>query len=124
VVRLLDKDLERAQRSFAHYVRGMRRHVKIEEQVLFQMVAFERTGEARLPRQAIEADHVEILRLVDEMAACLGKLDLPGFRARHERLAAVLAEHAELAERSISPAFEALVGPAETQRIVDGLRSL
>jgi iron-sulfur cluster repair protein YtfE (RIC family) len=122
--RLVDHgDIPHALRHFGHYERGMQRHMRIEESVLFQTVASERTGAARVPATAIQADHAEILDLVKRMGAALTADDVAGFRAAYDQLAAVMPVHNRKEDETLYPYLDALVGAAEAERIVKSLRS-
>jgi regulator of cell morphogenesis and NO signaling len=116
-------ELDRARRLFAHYERGMRRHMRIEEEVIFLLQAFERTGAARAPGPMFAEEHVKIVKLVEEMGAGLTEEDVPRFRAAHAELAAFLPGHMEREESAIYPYIDSLVGTAEAEHIVERLRA-
>jgi hemerythrin-like domain-containing protein len=124
VMVLLDHgDLERARRLFAHYERGMQRHMRIEESVLFQTIASERTGSARLTPALVQEDHGAILGVIEAMTRALADEDVPAFRRGHEKLVGLLPAHNEKEEEALYPLLDALVGAEEAERIVTRLRS-
>lgn len=118
-----DGELRRAHKLFGHYERGVRRHLRIEESVLFQTIANERTGAARWAPTTIQSEHAEILKLVDEIGAALTREDAAGFGAAHDRLIATLPERRRRLEETVYPLVDALVGAVEAQRIVARLRA-
>lgn len=114
--------LERAARDFAHYERGMRRHMRVEEEVLLELYAHDRTGAARSPSSRMQPEHAEIGKLIEEIGAALGAGDAATVRARHAELVALVESHDKQEENELYPYFDSLVGPVEAERIVRRLR--
>ena len=124
VARLVEAgNLERALRAFAHYDRGMRRHMRVEEEVLLELYAHERTGAARSPSAKMQPEHAQIGKFIEEIGHILGIGDAPAFTAKYGELAALVSRHDSQEETDLYPYFDALVGPAEAERIVNRLRS-
>lgn len=115
-------NLAGARKLLGHYRRGIQRHLQIEESVIFQTVASERTGAARVATSAVQDDHAKILIPVEEMARALEAEDVAAFRAAYARLAALMPLHNQKEEQALYP-VDALVGAAEAERIVARLRS-
>jgi hemerythrin-like domain-containing protein len=115
--------LERATRAFAHYERGMRRHMRVEEEVLLELYAHERTGAARSPSSRMQPEHAEIGKLIEKIGHDLAAGDAAAFTAGHTELVALVSRHDRQEETDLYPYFDALVGPAEAERIVSRLRS-
>ncbi len=84
----------RAAEQFNEFSCGLRRHIEAEESVLFP--AFERLtgalGPTRLMR-AIHAQHGDIGRWIDSVAAALEARDATAFAVALEPLTAVLSNH-------------------------------
>jgi len=116
-------DPRHAERAFGHFERGMRRHLRIEEEVLFQLYAFDRTGAAKGPTQTIQSEHARILLHVDEMGRALGAQDVATFRAAYAKLVAILTEHNAKEERVLYPLVDSLLGAIEAERLVTRLRA-
>ena len=116
-------DLPRALRTFSHYQRGVRRHIHLEEETVFQLYANDRTGAARSPKAVLEADHAEILKCVAEMGAALEVRDIAGFRAAAQHLGRIAPDHHKLEEEILCPYIDALLGPVEAQSLIARLRA-
>lgn len=124
VARLVEAGkLERASRALAHYERGMRRHMRVEEEVLLELYAHERTGAARSPSKTMQPEHAEIARMIEVITHALSAQDLAGFATTHTELVTLLARHDAQEEADLYPYFDSLVGPTEAERIVTRLRS-
>jgi hemerythrin-like domain-containing protein len=115
--------VEKAAREFAHYERGMRRHMRVEEEVLLELYAHERTGAARSPSSKMQPEHAQIGKLIGQIGEALAAHDLAAFKTLHEELVALAQRHDSQEEADLYPYFDALVGPTEAQRIVARLRS-
>jgi hemerythrin-like domain-containing protein len=124
VMRLvIEGDLARARKVLAHFERGMRRHMLLEEEVLSELYAFERTGAARSPGRMVQGEHAEILEIMEQLAPALARDDAPTFRSAAVTLVARLREHHEQEETVLYPLLDSLVGPAESEQLVARLRA-
>src|SRR5215470_115082 len=110
-------DIHRAMRDFAQFERGMKRHLHIEEDVLFQLYAFDRTGYSKVPTQTLQSDHVRIVEAIEEMGEALGAHDVFAFRAALIKLNAILPEHNAKEEHVLYPLVDSLLGAAEAERL-------
>ncbi len=115
-----DGDDTNAQRGVAHYVRGMRRHMHLEDEVLVLQYGNERTGAAKL---TISGEHEQIGQLLDELERTLAANDPIAFRGALARLRLILPAHCEKEETQVYPLLDALVGPEESARLVARLRA-
>lgn len=101
---------ERASARFAELVCGLARHIDVEEKLLFP--AFEqRTGMTNSgPTFVMRREHVEIRRLMDEVASALERAD--GARAAREiaSLTEALAGHNVKEERMLYPLADRAMG--------------
>jgi regulator of cell morphogenesis and NO signaling len=116
-------DLKHAEKAFGHYERGMRRHFHIEEDVVAQLYAFDRTGSAKGPTSTLQSEHARILEHIDEMGQAIGAHDAPAFRAAYARLNALLPAHNAKEERVLYPLIDSLLGAVEAERLVARLRA-
>jgi hemerythrin-like domain-containing protein len=123
VKKIEDGDVPHALRSLGHYDRGQRRHIRIEEETVFQLYAFERTGAARSPKQVMEAEHAQILKELEAMQAALEHEDVATFRAAHARLSGILKDHHRREEEELYPYIDSLLGAAEAEKLVARLRA-
>jgi iron-sulfur cluster repair protein YtfE (RIC family) len=124
VEKLVDEgDLERAQRAFCHYDRGMRRHMRIEEEVVFLLYAFERTGEAKGPVQLMREEHAVIQGFIEEMGTSLTRQDTRAFRAARDALGRFLPEHHLREEQMLYPLLDSLLGTDEAEKTIARLRA-
>lgn len=80
-------DLARARARFVAFCEGLDRHIDVEEQVLFPVIE-PRTGGAAGPTHVMRLEHVELRRLMGEVAA---SLDAGGKERMSTPLAALTA---------------------------------
>jgi hypothetical protein len=118
-----DTDPVVAQRTFRHFDRGLQRHLKMKGKAIFQFYAFERTGEARAPSGALEAELELVAHIIDEMTRALEARDLPRFRARAVELRQGLETGPGSKICEIYPAVDGLFGPKEAALLVERLQS-
>ena len=84
-----DGELERAEHHFADFAVKLRRHIAIEEELLFP--EFERaTGLVQGPTAVMRQEHVAIQRELEAIAGALARGDAAGFEAGRGALEAVL----------------------------------
>jgi iron-sulfur cluster repair protein YtfE (RIC family) len=116
-------ELDQAQRTFVHYERGMRRHMRIEEEVVSLLYAIERTGDAKGPVEMMRREHADILSLIDEMGTALTRQDAAAYKAARDTLTQLLPEHHLKEEQMLYPLLDSLVGGGEVAQVVSRLRA-
>lgn len=116
-------DAKHVERQLAHYERGMRRHMRIEEQILDQLYAFDRTGATKSPTQTLQAEHGEIARQLDEMHQAGAAHDLGKLNAKAVGLQAHIAGRHARQQTELYPLVDSLLGAAEAQKLITRLRA-
>jgi len=116
-------DIHRGLRALSHYERGLRRHIRIEEETVFQLYANERTGAARSPKAVIEAEHARMLDDLGVMREALEKGNVATFRELHAALSALLRDHERTEQSELYPYIDALLGAAESEKLVARFRA-
>ena len=117
-------DLVAARALFAHFARGLDRHIRFEEEFLFPAIE-ERAG---LPPHAgptavMRAEHVEIRACLASIAASLAA-DGAGAAQVHARMLDVLGGHNLKEERILYPMADRALGPADAETLVSELQKL
>ncbi len=115
-------DAPRAEETLTHYERGLRRHIRIEEEIVFQEYALEGSASAGLIPPIVR-EHAEILRDVDELRAAVAASDVDRFRALQDRLFTILAAHRGKEEETLYPLLDSLLGPRDAEKLVARLRA-
>lgn len=115
-------EITNAQRSFAHFERGMRRHIRLYEEVALQLYAYDRTGESKGQPLTMRIQRAELIKTLDEMQKALQPLNADAFRAAHDTLTRLLTEH-DAHENNVLPYVDALLGAVEAERFVARLRN-
>ena len=99
-----------ARERFAEFACGLGRHIELEEEIVFP--AFEQmtgmTGDG--PTFVMRSEHVEIRRLMDEVAGALDAADTANATAFLRRLADSLAAHNMKEERVLYPMTDQAAG--------------
>ncbi len=102
---------EHAQRTFAEFDRGLDRHIRLEEEILFPL--FEaRTGMTG-PTTVMREEHQLIRGALAVLAAAIGKADASGFHAGLAALASVLPPHNEKEEAVLYPTTDRVLPEGE-----------
>jgi iron-sulfur cluster repair protein YtfE (RIC family) len=97
-----DGEIERADAHFEAFARRLRRHIRLEEDILFPV--FERaTGMIAGPTQVMRAEHRQIEAALEEMSQALAGGSAGAFRAGHAALISVLGAHNQKEERILYP---------------------
>jgi hemerythrin-like domain-containing protein len=111
-------DPDFARQSFAAFVSGLKRHIDIEDNVLF--VAFEeRTGIRGMgPTAVMRREHREIEARLGRIADALVRPSVEQVRTEIDNLRALLADHNMREERVLYPACDQMLD-ADTVRSVD-----
>jgi hemerythrin-like domain-containing protein len=113
--------LAEAREAYRAFERGVRRHIRIEEELLF--VLFEaRTGVVSGPTAVLRSEHREIERAVGLMSQALERQDPEGFRDGHRFLQAVVPDHNAKEEHVLYPTTDRLLSAQELASFVARLR--
>ncbi len=116
-------DLRQIERAFGHYERGLRRHLRIKDDMILELFAFDRSGAGRAPTRELQDEHDEIIRHLDTMRAALGAHDLAGFAASAATLQTFIGAHNARSEELLYPLFDSLLGGAEARTMIKRLRA-
>jgi hemerythrin-like domain-containing protein len=101
-----------ASQGYEEFDRGLRRHIRIEEELLFPL--FEaRTGVVSGPTAVMRSEHREIERAIGLMRDALGRQDAEAFRDGLRFLRAVLPEHNAKEEHVLYPTTDRLLSAPE-----------
>ena len=115
--------LEEAARIFSHFARGLRRHIGLEEEMLFP--EFERlTGMTPFagPTAVMRHEHRQIEGFLLTLERTIGVRSGEAEEAR-ESLHRVLIDHNEKEEQVLYPTTDRLLGDAERRALVERLRA-
>jgi iron-sulfur cluster repair protein YtfE (RIC family) len=116
VCRLVDEQsLDQAATAFRLFAAGLRRHIRVEEELIFPLMLPLRSHERWGPTFVMRMEHIEILEIIVEMEAALDG-DLRTFTGWLNRLRAVLHTH-EVKESQV-------LFPAADDRVDDELRAI
>lgn len=100
-----DGELERADHTFQEFDEGLRRHIRLEEEILFP--TFERcTGIMHGPTEVMRAEHVDILKALDMLRDALDRGDQFRFHEGRRMMSAVMTGHNDKEERVLYPATD------------------
>jgi iron-sulfur cluster repair protein YtfE (RIC family) len=122
IVRMVgDGELERAEHTLGELATGVRRHIRIEEEMLFPLF-IERTGILRGPVVTMRIEHRELHRVLNEMEESLERHDLDAFREACGLLDCVLPGHSVKEGRVFYPMLESLLTPEDTSQLVAEMR--
>ena len=119
-------DMKGASATYAGFHQGLKRHIKIEEGILFP--EFETaTGLARNsgPTGVMLHEHAEIVRLLDLIKDLLeGAAPAPAeFESLRSALVALLHEHNGKEERILYPMTDRMVPPAALNELVAKMKA-
>ncbi|MHB0986372.1 MAG: hemerythrin domain-containing protein [Sulfuricella sp.] len=104
------KDWAAIAADFQAFLRAMRRHFKIEEEVLFP--AFEqRTGMSMGPTQVMRAEHAQMNELLDAMEDALQRQDKDGYLGQAETLLIMTQQHNIKEEQILYPMADQALAP-------------
>jgi len=90
-----------AWRVYAEFERGLNRHIRLEEEILFPV--FEERAGTTGPTVVMREEHRLIRGVLSVLSAAVGRADAAGFRAGLTALQAVLPAHNEKEERVLYP---------------------
>lgn len=110
--------LGQARDSFDAYDAGMRRHMRIEEELLFPV--FEaRTGVASGPTEGLRSEHRDIERALGIMGEGLRLASLERFGEGRRFLDSTLPDHHHREERILYPTLDRLLSETERGAVVE-----
>jgi len=113
-------DLVAALAKYTDFAHGLRRHIRLEEEVLFP--AFEQaTGMVQGPTTVMRMEHREILDTLSDMQLSLAGKDAAGFEAARNDLLAVLQNHNVKEERILYPGTDRALGIDQRTALVHKL---
>jgi len=117
VVGLVDRsDFTAARVAHAPFDEGLRRHIRIEEEILFPL--FERkTGMTRGPTTVMREEHRIIQAALDRMKEALAAGEEPAFRAALATLEATLPPHNVKEEHVVYPMTDDALAPEERAEV-------
>lgn len=99
-----------ARERFADFASGLRRHIEVEEQLLFPTFEAATGMKGRGPTAVMRVEHVEIRRLLDEVTAALEAADAAALRSSAAALTGLLGAHNEKEERVLYPMADQALG--------------
>lgn len=111
-------DAAAARERFALFARGLRRHIRFEDQILFpEFEARSGIGPEAGPTAVMRMEHREIEALLDRITEAIGE---PGASADALRkdLHRILGDHNLKEERILYPGTDRLLTPAERDELV------
>jgi hemerythrin-like domain-containing protein len=117
-----DGELERADHTFAEFVDGLRRHIRLEEDVIFPIFS-QRSGVAGGPIQVMRVEHAQVLRTLEDMRQALDRQDAARYRAGRAELGEVLPAHNAKEERVLYPLIDSLLQDGEAAVLVGRMRA-
>lgn len=119
---VLEGELKRARGVYHRYDEGVRRHIRIEESLLFPL--FEaRIGGLAGPTALMRTEHREMLKAADMMRDGLAEGSADAFKAGLSFLREVLPRHSAKEERILYPATDNVLSLSERASVLARLRS-
>lgn len=117
-------DFARARGFFKEFVDGLRRHIRMEEEVLFP--AFEQaTGMHGFgPTQVMRLEHLEITAILDALARSLEVEDGKDFDERVGRLHVVLGDHNRKEELVVYPQTDQSLPDGHREELIRRMQAL
>ena len=105
-----DGERERAESAFDELRSRLERHMRLEEDTLFPLFEASIGLATRGPTFAMRLEHIEIGKLVEELARTLDPWQPETFAERKQELERVLAIHDEREETAFGPWIDRLMG--------------
>jgi regulator of cell morphogenesis and NO signaling len=121
-------NIEAFRKDFPEFASGLRRHIRMEEELLFP--AFEeRTGMRQAgPTAVMRAEHTQIRALLDHIAALANGGDCSTVAREVESGASdpipLLSSHNQKEERVLYPMLDQMFGADEKESLLSKMRSL
>lgn len=116
--RLKTSDPDAAWGAFMEFLDSLRRHMALEEAVLFPVFSAHPTAGAAPALAAIKNDHRRILALLDELQVCVAEFNPHAIPLELE-LRALLDAHNAAEERLFQPWLAATLSAGERQALLD-----
>ncbi len=111
-------DWEEAGAHFREFSLGLRRHIKVEEEILFPVFE-EKTGMKDAgPTFVMRMEHTEIKELLDGILAGIGRKDEAGVKNSEYNLANILADHNMKEEHILYPESDAFISGRERADVI------
>ena len=121
--RVEDGDLEQARSVFSAFDHGLRRHIRLEEELLFPL--FEsRTGMRRGPTVVLRSEHRAIEVELAQMRDALEVGDASAYASGLSNIHGLLGPHNVKEEQVLYPVTDDLLQPEEQRELVDRLTHL
>jgi iron-sulfur cluster repair protein YtfE (RIC family) len=118
VTRMVDDgELERAEHTYSEFQKGLQRHIRIEEEILFPLFE-QRTGMVKGPTEVMRQEHrviKEAMELMHEALAC-GKG--ASYHDGRELLEEALPSHNQKEEHVLYPTIDRLLAIDERATLV------
>jgi regulator of cell morphogenesis and NO signaling len=115
-----DGELERADANFGDLDAGLKRHIEMEEQILFPI--FEVHVRLRGPTAVMRVEHRKIEARLDELKEALADGSRPRASTAMAELVSILEQHNRKEEAVLYPRADAALPPAERIRLAERLR--
>lgn len=117
------RDWEALARDGAEFLRRLRRHIEVEEQVLFP--AFEqRTGmSATGPSVQMRVEHDQMQPILAQMQSAVAAQDGAGYQRATKALLDILVPHNMKEEQMMYPMLDKAVG-ADAQALLAGVKQM
>jgi regulator of cell morphogenesis and NO signaling len=111
-----DGELERADYSCGDLDTALRRHIRIEEEILFPL--FESQVRLSGPTAVMRMEHRKIEGWLDELEDSLAALSRPQASTAMAELVQVLEEHDRKEEAIVYPRIDEVLSPGERRELV------
>ena len=108
-----EEDWVRCRTQFDSFVSALKRHMQLEEEVLFP--AFEQaSGMAGGPTWVMRQEHQQMLSLLDELGGTIEQRNASGFRALAQTFTALMDGHSMKEERVLYPMCDRVLPDFDT----------
>jgi iron-sulfur cluster repair protein YtfE (RIC family) len=118
---LADGEVERAEYHFADVEDALKRHIRVEEEILFPV--FDARVRLVGPTSVMRVEHRRIEALLGALRAALDRAQVDVARQTLAALDAVLVEHDRKEERILYPKTDAALAPDELVALVARIAS-
>ncbi len=111
------------EREGTEFLRRLRRHIEMEESVLFP--AFEqRTGMAAGgPSVQMREEHVQMQPILEQLQSAIGSKDGPGYERASRALLDILVPHNQKEEQMMYPMLDEAMG-ADVQALLSDVKEM
>jgi hemerythrin-like domain-containing protein len=111
------KDFGAAREPYSAFDEGLRRHIRVEETILFPFFEV-RTGTTTGPTAVMREEHREIEHALELMAGALDREDGEGFGEAQRFFEVVIEAHNSKEENVLYPMSDRLLSDEERERFV------